>query len=96
MHQHIFGWGLTVLELIDGCVTISSPLSVGPVGWDEPPDPYRVSSLSNTTAAVNTTTTHPTVPEQVHTITISKYNTTSAINITIVCTYGASKSTKTK
>ena len=60
MHQHIFGWGLTVLELIDGCVTISSPLSVGPVGWDEPPDPYRVSSLSNTTAAVNTTTTHRT------------------------------------
>ena len=34
MHHHIFGWGLTVLELIDGCVTISSPLSVGPVGWD--------------------------------------------------------------
>ena len=94
MHQHIFGWGFTVLELIDGCVTISSPLSVGPVGWDEPPDPYRVSSLSNTTAAVNTTTTHPTVAEQVHTITISKYNTTEATNIT--CTSVASKNTKTK
>ena len=89
MHQHIFGWGLTVLELIDGCVTISSPLSVGPVGWDEPPDPYRVSSLSNTTAAVNTTTTRLILlclNKYTH-----KYNTTNAIIISI-----GSYRTKTK